>query len=76
VPEANRIGMNGEYDRNRGGRLAGGLNERRGWRDDDVDTLGNQFGGERRKLAHFFRPTPLDDDIATLNVAEVTQARS
>ena len=29
VPEANRIGMDGEYDRNSGGRLAGGLNKRR-----------------------------------------------
>jgi hypothetical protein len=44
-------------------------------RDDNVDTLSDQFGGERRQLVHFFRPSPLDDDIATLDVAEVTHRR-
>src|SRR6516162_7227986 len=75
VPEADGIGMDSEYDWNRGGRLACGFNESRGWREDDVDRDGNQFGGEPRKLLYVSRPLPHDDNIATLNVAKVTQAR-
>ena len=65
VPEADGIGMNGEYDGNRRGRLAGGL----------IDRHSNQLGGEPRKLLHVFRPSPHDDDIAILDVAEVTETR-
>lgn len=59
MPEANRIGMDGEYDRDRGGRLEGSLNEGRRRGEDDVDRHGDQFGGEPWKLLDPFRPSPL-----------------
>lgn len=57
--------MDSEYDRNRGGRFAGGVNEGRGWRKDDIDRNSDQFGGEPRKLLYVFRPLPHDDNVAT-----------
>ncbi len=51
--------------------------ERRGrtGRDDNVhierDELGNEF---RKSLILSFRPSVLDDDVSTLDVAEVTQS--
>ena len=44
VAQTDRVGMGGEYDRDRSGRLAHGFNHGRGRRKNDVDIVANQIG--------------------------------
>jgi hypothetical protein len=44
VPDADRVGMRGEHDRDRRGRLARGLHLARGRRQDDIDVHAHELG--------------------------------
>jgi hypothetical protein len=74
VSNADGIGMVGEYDGDRLGRLSGKLNGGRRRREDHVDVRTDQIGREVAQLVFAFRPAELDDDVLALDVAKVTQA--
>src|SRR5215475_8070223 len=67
--------MDREHDGNCRGRLPGRLDERRRWRENHVHMHAHKPGRQRGQLIDVLRPTPFDDDVRALDVAEVTQAR-
>jgi hypothetical protein len=71
VPDADGIGMGGEHDWDRPGRLPCGLNHGRGLRKDDIDLEANQIGCELRQLLYRFREAEFDRNIPALDMAEV-----
>jgi hypothetical protein len=75
MPDADGIGVRGEDDGDRFGRLPGGFDKGRRRREDDVDIHADQLGSEFRQLLHPFRPAELNNDILALDVAEIAQAR-
>jgi hypothetical protein len=75
MPDADRVGMYGEHDWDRPGRLPGGLNFSGRRREDEVDIHVDQLVGEFGQLVDVFRPSPLDDHILPLDITEVMQAR-
>ena len=72
---ADGIGMVGEYDGDRFGRLVRGLDHGRRWSEDHVDVHAHQFGREIRQLLDPVSPTKFNDDVLALDIAEVAQAR-
>ena len=75
MPEADGVGMDGEHDGDRFGRLPGGLDLGRRSREDDVDIHADQLGRKFRQLVDLFRPPELNDNVLALDIAEVAQAR-
>ena len=75
VPEADGVGMGGEHDGDRLGRLSGGLHLGRRRREYDVDIHADQLGRQLRQLVDRFRPPELNDNVLAFDVAEFTQAR-
>src|SRR5262249_17622739 len=75
MPDADGVGMGGEDDGDRFGRLPGGFDKGRRRREDDVNIHADQLGRELRQLLHPFRPSKLNYDVLVLEVAKVAQAR-
>ena len=74
MPEADGVGMDGEHDGDRLGRLSGGLHLGRRHREDDVDIHADQLGRQLRQLLDRFRPPELDDNVLAFDIAEFAQA--
>ena len=69
------VGVGPEHDRDRLGRMSGGLHFGRGCRENDVDIDANQLGRTFVQLVDRFRPAELDDDGLALDITELVQAR-
>jgi len=68
-----RVGMVGEHNGDRLGRLARGLDHGRSRREDDVDIHAHQFGREFGQLLDPVRPTELDCNFV-IRIAGLTQS--
>jgi len=62
--------MRGEHDRNRLGRLPGGLYLGRRRREDDIDIHADQFGHEVRQPIDPFSPSKLNYNVLVLDIAK------
>ena len=72
-PDFDRLSNRGHDDGDRAGRLLRGERTRRRGRDKNVDLETDQLGRERRKsLGSALRVADLQDDVAALDVTEVS----
>jgi hypothetical protein len=75
VPDADRVGVGGEHDRDRLGGLSGSLHLGGRRREDDVDIHAGQLDRAFEQQVDAFRPPKRDDDGLAPDITEVAQAR-
>jgi hypothetical protein len=73
MSDADRIGMECEYDGNCVCSLSGRLDLGRGRREDHVDLPADEFGREPGQLIDGFRPHRLHDNVFAFDVAKLAQ---
>src|SRR5262245_7283894 len=73
MTQADRVGVDREDDGNCRARPPGRFNEGRRWGEDHIDRHTRELGRKRGQLLDVLRPSPLDDDVAALDVAHVAQ---
>jgi hypothetical protein len=74
VPDADGIGMGGEYNGDRFSRPSCGLDHCRRHGEDHIDIHPHEFGCELGQLLDAFHPAEAKDNVLPLDVTEVAQA--
>src|SRR5262245_22925966 len=74
VSSTDRIGMDGEYNGYRFGRLSSSLDHGRRLREDNVNIDADELGREACELVDILCPSKLQDDVLAVDVAELPQS--